>query len=166
MKLIDLGKGTYSKVFTVQNKTNFKIFCCKEIFKSKVVVLLKFKNEINNDSKVDHPNIIKFYEILEEERDFSFIMENCSGEELFQKILEKLSKGETFSEKEAIPIFNQLINAISYFHSQDICHRDLKPENILFLSKRPDSPIKIIDFRLSEIFGEIKPLMMLRLKTI
>ena len=69
-------------------------------------------------------------------------MENCSGGELFQKILEKLWKGETFYEKEAIPIFNQLKNAISYFHSQDICHRDLKPENILFLNKRPDSPIK------------------------
>ena len=49
-------------------------------------------------------------------------MENCSGGELFQNILEKLSKGKTFSEKEAIPIFNQLVNAISYFHSQDIGH--------------------------------------------
>ena len=159
LKLRDIGKGTYSKVFTVQNKTNFKIFCCKEILKSKIVDLLKFKNEINTLSKVDHPNIIKFYEIFEDERNFSFIMENCSGGELFQKILDKLSKGETFSEKEAVPIFKQLMSAISYCHSQGICHRDLKPENILFLNKKPDSPIKIIDFGLSKIFGEIKPLM-------
>ena len=49
--------------------------------------------------------------------------------------------------------------AICYCHSQGICHRDLKPENILFLNKNPDSPIKIIDFGLSKIFGEIKPIM-------
>ena len=39
LKLIDLGKGTYSNVFTVQNKTKFKIFCCKEILQSKIVDL-------------------------------------------------------------------------------------------------------------------------------
>ena len=67
-----------------------------------------------------------------------------------------------FLEKEAVPIFNQSMNALVI----PICHRDLKPENILFLNKKPDSPIKIIDFELSEIFGEIKPLMILMMETI
>ena len=159
LKLKDIGKGTYSKVFTVQNKSNFKVYCCKEILKSKIVDLSKFKNEINILSKVEHPNITRFYEIFEDERHFSFILEYCNGGELFQKIIQKISKGETFSEKEAVPIFKQLMSAISAAHSQGICHRDLKPENILFLNKNPDSPIKIIDFGLSKIFGEIRPLM-------
>ena len=159
LKLRDIGKGTYSKVFTVQNKTNFKTYCCKEILKSKVADLTKFKNEINTLSKMEHPNIIKFYEIFEDERHFSFIIENCTGGELFPRILQKLSQGETFTEKEAVPIFKQIMSAMSYCHSQGIFHRDLKPENILFLNKSPDSPIKIIDFGLSKIFGEIKPLM-------
>ena len=52
---------------------------------------------MNTLSKVDHPNIIKFYEILQDKRNFCFIMENCNGRELIKKILEKLSKGESFS---------------------------------------------------------------------
>ena len=159
LKLKDIGKGTFSKVYTVQNKSNFKVYCCKEILKSKITDLAKFKNEINILSKVEHPNIARFYEIFEDERHFSFIIEYCSGGELFQKIMQKLTQGETFSEKEAVPIFKQLMTAISCAHSQGICHRDLKPENILFLNKNPNSPIKIIDFGLSKIFGEIRPLM-------
>ncbi len=159
LKIKDIGKGTYSKIFTVQNKTNFKVYCCKQILKSKIADLPKFKNEINVLSKIEHPNLIKIYEIFEDERHLNIIMENCTGEELFQKIIEKLESGETFTEKEAVPIFKQLISAISCCHSQGICHRDLKPENILFLNKKPDSPIKVIDFGLSKIFGEIKPLM-------
>ncbi len=86
-------------------------------------------------------------------------MEECTGGELFQKISERAEKDEAFTEKEAVQIFKQLMSAVSYCHSIGICHRDLKPENILFLNNNPDSPIKIIDFGLSKIFGEIRPIM-------
>ena len=114
MKSRDIGKGTYSKVFSIQNKSNFKIYFFKEILKSKIIDLLKLKTEINTLSNVDHPNLIKFFEIFQDERNFGFIMWRGRGGELIQKILEKLSKGESFSEKEAIPIFNQSMSAISY----------------------------------------------------
>ena len=159
LKIKDIGKGTFSTIFTVQNKTNFKVYCCKQILKSKIADLLKFKNEINILSKIDHPNVIHIFEIFEDERHISIIMENCTGGEFFQKIIEKFEQGQTFTEKEAVPIFKQLISALSCCHSQGICHRDIKPENILFLNNTPDSPIKIIDFGLSKIFGEIRPLM-------
>ena len=159
LKIKDISNGTYSKIYLVQNKTDFKVYCCKEILKCKVADLSKFKNEINVLSKVDHPNIIRLYEIFEDERYISLIMEFCQGGELFQKINELAEKDQSFSEKEAVKIFKQLMSAVSYCHSQGICHRDLKPENILFLTKDPNSPIKIIDFGLSKIFGEIKPIM-------
>ena len=159
LKLKDIGKGTYSKIYTVQNKTNFKVYCCKEILKSKISDLIKFKNDINILSKAEHPNLIRFYEIFEDERHLSIIMENCTGDQLFLHILKRLANGETFSEKEAVPIFKQLMSAVSFCHSQGICHKDIKPENILFLNNKPDSPIKILDFGLSKIFGEIRPLM-------
>ena len=159
LKIKDISNGTYSKIYLVQNKTDFKLYCCKEILKCKVADLSKFKNEINILSKVDHPNIIRLYEIFEDERYISLIMEFCQGGELFQKINELAEKDQSFSEKEAVKIFKQLMSAVSYCHSQGICHRDLKPENILFLTKDPNSPIKIIDFGLSKIFGEIKPIM-------
>ena len=159
LKIKDISNGTYSKIYLVQNKTDFKLYCCKEILKCKVADLSKFKNEINILSKVDHPNIIRLYEIFEDERYISLIMEYCQGGELFQKINDLAEKDQSFSEKEAVKIFKQLMSAVSYCHSQGICHRDLKPENILFLTKDPNSPIKIIDFGLSKIFGEIKPIM-------
>lgn len=46
------------------------------------------------------------------------------------------------------------MQAINYCHSNKICHRDLKPENFLFLTKDKDSPLKVIDFGLSRVFGE------------
>ena len=159
LKIKDISNGTYSKIYLVQNKTDFKVYCCKEILKCKVADLSKFKNEINVLSKVDHPNIIRLYEIFEDERYISLIMEYCQGGELFTKINDLAEKDQSFSEKEAVKIFKQLMSAVSYCHSQGICHRDLKPENILFLTKDPNSPIKIIDFGLSKIFGEIKPIM-------
>ena len=136
LKIKELTNGTYSKIYVVQNKKDFKLYCCKEILKSKIADLAKFKNEINILSKVDHPNIIRLYEIFEDDRYISLIMELCQGGELFQKINELAEKDESFSEKEAVKIFKQLMLAICYCHSQGICHRDLKPENILFLNKR------------------------------
>ena len=159
LKLKEIARGTYSKIYTVQSKSNFKVYICKEILKSKVSDLLKFKNEINVLSKMDHPNIIRLYEIFEDERHISLIMEYCNGGELFTKIQDRAEKDQAFTEKEAAVIFKQLMSAVSYCHSQGICHRDLKPENIIFANKNEDSPIKIIDFGLSKIFGELKPLM-------
>ena len=159
LKIKEIGNGTYSKIYIVQNKTDLKSYCCKEILKNKVADLSKFKNEVNILSKMDHPNIIRLYEIFEDDRYISLIMELCKGEELFKKINDLAEKDQAFSEKEAVKIFKQLISAVSYCHSQGICHRDLKPENILFLNSNPDSPIKVIDFGLSKIFGEIKPIM-------
>lgn len=45
------------------------------------------------------------------------------------------------------------MQALNYCHSNGIAHRDLKPENFLLLTKKEDSPIKIIDFGLSTVFG-------------
>ena len=159
LKIKEIGKGTYANIFTVQSKTNYKVYCCKEILKTKIADINKFKNEINILSKVDHPNIIRLFEIFEDDKHCSLIMEECTGGELFQRILEKAEKDEAFTEKEAATVFKQIMSAVSYCHSQGICHRDIKPENILFLNNNPDSPIKIIDFGLSKIFGEIRPLM-------
>jgi len=159
LKLKEIAKGTYSKIYLVQSKTNFKVYCCKEILKSKVSDTIKFKNEINVLSKIDHPNTIRLFEIFEDDRHISLIMEHCTGGELFKKILQRTEQDQAFTEKEAAVIFKQLMSAVSYCHSQGICHRDLKPENILFANNEPNSPIKIVDFGLSKIFGELKPLM-------
>ena len=59
-----------------------------------------------------------------------------------------------YSEKDAANIFKQLMSAIAYCHSNQICHRDLKPENMLYSTKEDNSLIKVIDFGLSRIVTE------------
>ena len=150
VKIQELGQGSYSKVFRVQNKKTKDIYACKELAKSKIDNIIKFKDEINIMSKCDHPNIIQLFEIYEDSRYIDLVMEQCLGGSLFDRLMKKMQEeDETFSEKEAAIIFKQIITGLSYCHNQGICHRDLKMENILFLTKEEDSPIKIIDFGLS-----------------
>ena len=108
------------------------------------------QRELEILKEVDHPNIIKLYEIYEDQEYLHMVMEYCSGGELFDKVIQKVH----FSEKEAASIMYKLFNAINHLHSVHISHRDLKPENCLFDSHSEDAEIKIIDFGLSTKFGE------------
>ena len=151
IKIQELGIGAYSKVFRVQNKKTKEIYACKELAKSKINDKEKFKNEINIMSRCDHPSIIKLYEIFEDSRYIDLVMEQCLGGSLLDRLIKKMEEeDETYSEAEAAIIFKQIITAISYCHNQGICHRDLKMENVLFLTNQKNSPIKIIDFGLSQ----------------
>jgi len=113
----------------------------------------KFKLEINIMIKIDHPNVINLYEVFEDSRYVYLIMEECSGGELFDRIYDRISSKNLYTEKEAAKIFKQFMSAVCHCHSMKICHRDLKPENLLFLNKTDDD-LKIIDFGLSRIFDE------------
>ena len=146
-----LGSGGFTKVYRVQHLMTKEAFACKELPVKKIKDKEKFKNEINIMSKCDHPNIIKLVEIYEDRMFIELIMEECFGGTLFDRLYKNMEEeGEAFSEKEAAKIFKQIMSAIYYCHKQGIAHRDLKMENVLFLYKTKDSPIKVIDFGLSE----------------
>ena len=79
-------------------------------------------------------------------------MELCEGGELFDRIIQK----DHFTESQARQIMLQIMKALCYCHASLICHRDLKPENFLFLDNSEESPLKVIDFGFSAIFGDEK----------
>jgi calcium/calmodulin-dependent protein kinase I len=133
------------------------------------------RREIKIMRKVDHPNILKLYEVYEDEDEFYLVMElyvmlfvaclsstlrqtniclACSvdGKELFEKIVEK---GQ-YSEKDASRIVQQIVSAVQYLHDKGIAHRDLKPENLLSAGDEEHEIIKIADFGFSKNFGEEK----------
>ncbi len=143
-----LGKGGYGKVFEVRNKTTGDFFACKKLTKLNIDNLEKFRREIDILMKLDHPNIIKLYEVFEASNSLYLIMEQCQGGELFDKILEHIENNEMYSEKDTAGIMMQVMSAIDYCHNNGICHRDLKPENLLYLKKgnEENNPLKIIDF--------------------
>ena len=150
----EIGSGSYGRVFRVKNKTTGEIRACKQLAKARIADTDKFKLEIDLMIQMDHPNIIKLYEVFEDNRYIYLIMEECVGGELFEIIITRIQSKKLFSEKEAAFMFQQLMSAICYCHGQAICHRDLKPENLLLLNTKDDSPIKVIDFGLSKIFKE------------
>ena len=153
-----LGKGGYGKVYEVKNKKTGEVRACKHLSKLNVKDLDKFRREIEIMKKMDHPNIIKIYEVFESERSLYIIMEECKGGEIFDRIIEHIQNKQMYSEKDAANIFQQVMSCIQYCHNQNICHRDLKPENLLYLNpgSEKDNRIKVIDFGLSQACDRLK----------
>ena len=153
-----LGKGGYGKVYELRHKKTGEIRACKHLSKLDIKNLEKFRNEIELLRTMDHPNIIKLYEIFESERSLYLVMEECKGGELFEKIIERIRAKQMYSEKYAANIIKQIMSCIQYCHNKKICHRDLKPENLLYLNKGPekDNLIKVIDFGLSQNVNKLK----------
>lgn len=94
---------------------------------------------------LDHPNIIRVFNLYEDANNFIIISEFCSGGELFEKI----QKRSSFSEKMAAGYMKQILGAVTYLHEKGIVHRDLKAENILFENEEDNANIKVIDFGVS-----------------
>jgi calcium-dependent protein kinase len=154
-----LGKGSFGKVFQVRNKATNKLYACKKLSKLNIDSE-QFQKEIKILMQMDHPNIIKLYEVFESQRSLYLVMEECKGGEIFDRIIQHIQKKEMYSEKDAATIFQQVMSAIEYCHNNGICHRDLKPENILYLNEgaEKDNPIKVIDFGLSQVISSDKKL--------
>lgn len=127
-----LGHGSFGTVklaYLIQNpmkKVAVKIIDLKSI-KNKEYLLLR---EIDLLRELDHPNIIKFYEVYKDDLYFYICQEYCSGGELLSRITRK----KIFNEKSAAILMKKLFSAANYMHNLGIVHRDLKPENILFSS--------------------------------
>ncbi|KAL3639671.1 cyclin-dependent serine/threonine protein kinase [Castilleja foliolosa] len=94
-----------------------------------------------------HKNLVQFYDTYEDEENVYVVMELCKGGELLDRIL---SRGGKYSEEDAKIVMVQILSVVAYCHLQGVVHRDLKPENFLFTSKDEHSPLKVIDFGLSD----------------
>ncbi len=112
------------------------------------------KNEITILKDLDHPNIVKMYEFLEDEKRIYIVTEICKGGELFDEILTR----SKFDEADAAIVMKQLLSAINYCHLKKIVHRDLKPENMLLEQDRDLEKIKIVDFGTSLVYDDQRDL--------
>ena len=102
--------------------------------------------EVEISKIVNNKNIIKTYEIFEDDKTISFVMELIEGGDLFEFILK--SPNNKLSDEQTIDFLIQILETISYLHNDlNVCHRDLKPENFLIETNSNIKPnIKLIDF--------------------
>lgn len=144
-----LGEGAYGCVRRVVHRATGVERAMKTIMKS-FVKHSEVKNmllEVDILRKLDHPNIIKISEVIQDNRCYHIVTELFSGGELFDKIVEL----QNFKEKQAARYMYQILSAISYCHSHNVLHRDLKPENLLLVDNQKNSPLKVIDFGISRL---------------
>ncbi|KAJ9180972.1 hypothetical protein P3X46_009152 [Hevea brasiliensis] len=94
-----------------------------------------------------HKNLVQFYDAYEDDENVYVVMELCKGGELLDRIL---GRGGKYSEDDAKTVMVQILSVVAYCHLQGVVHRDLKPENFLFTTKEESSPLKAIDFGLSD----------------
>ena len=147
-----IGKGKFGLVKSGINKETHKQVAIKIMAKKNMdksdLELAKVEIDILKISQ--HPNIIKLYDIYENENYIYIIMEYCSGGDL-------LSYFEYYEyelkETKVCEIIHKLSMAIYFLHSYGIVHRDLKPENILMTDLTPEADIRLLDFGLSKIIG-------------
>lgn len=104
----------------------------------------QIKTEVKILTRLDHPNIVKYFETYDDNKYIYLVMEYCPGGELFQMIANQ--ENQTFNESKAAEIMHKLVNAINHCHANRIIHRDIKAENIMI---GKDGEIKLIDFGLA-----------------
>ncbi|CAJ1810787.1 unnamed protein product [Sphenostylis stenocarpa] len=141
-----LGQGTFAKVYHARNLITGMSVAIKVIDKEKILkvgLVDQIKREVSVMRLIRHPHVIKFYEVMATKTKIYFVMEYAKGGELFNKVLKGKLKVDV-----ARKYFQQLISAVDYCHSREVCHRDLKPENLL-LDENDD--LMVSDFGLSAL---------------
>lgn len=142
-----IGKGNFAKVKLAKHELIGKEVAIKIIDKTQLNQgsLQKLFREVKIMKCLDHPNIVKLFEVIQTEKTLYLVMEYASGGEVFDYLV---AHGR-MKEKEARAKFRQIVSAVQYLHQKRIVHRDLKAENLLLDG---DMNIKIADFGFSNEF--------------
>ncbi|CDW53317.1 serine:threonine protein kinase MARK2 [Trichuris trichiura] len=143
-----IGKGNFAKVKLAKHLPTGREVAIKIIDKTQLNPgsLQKLFREVRIMKMLNHPNIVKLYQVIETEYTLYLVMEYASGGEVFDYLV---AHGR-MKEKEARAKFRQIVSAVQYLHQKNIIHRDLKAENLLLGN---DMNIKIADFGFSNEFS-------------
>ena len=153
-KIQQLGEGSFGKAFLCKRESDDSLCVIKQILIEGMDK--KEKDDVLNESiilaKLDHQNIIKFFEVFESNKPkhmVNIVTEYADGGDLSEKIKEKKNKNNNFTESEILDYFTQICLAIKHIHEKKIIHRDLKSGNI-FLMK--NGLVKLGDFGIAKRF--------------
>lgn len=146
-----LGSGGMGEVYLARNKNIEQFVAVKALhpkYANNPMIRARFKQEAVMLNSLNHPNIVKFLNFVENEYGVFLIMEYVDGCTLEEYITKR---NGLIVEEKAYPMFAEILNAFSYAHQHGIIHRDIKPSNI-FLDK--EGHIKVMDFGIAQIISE------------
>eukprot|EP00667_Euglena_gracilis_P005515 EG_transcript_5553 len=145
-----LGHGSFGKVKLARHEITQHTVAVKILNKEKIELQkmdIKIGREIRILKLLQHPHVIRLYEVIDTPTDIFLVMEYVSGGELFHYIVQNwplpLDQVRRF--------FQQIIAGVEYIHYYRVVHRDLKPENVLL---DQDLNVKIADFGLSNLMKD------------
>ena len=135
----------------VQTSTNLVVTIKKiDKLKTSKTDLKLIKNNLNILKFTQHPNIIKLFDVYEEEKFFYYVLEYYEEVDLFTYIEKRNYKS---GEEKTCEIIHQLLTAVYYLHYHGIIHRDLKPENIIMTEQDGKMQVKLVNFELSKLIS-------------
>uniref|UniRef100_A0A4D5R9K4 calcium/calmodulin-dependent protein kinase n=2 Tax=Scolopendra TaxID=41364 RepID=A0A4D5R9K4_SCOVI len=149
----ELGKGAFSIVRRCVQKSTGLEFAAKIINTKKLSPrdFQKLEREARICRKLQHPNIVRLHDSIQEESFHYLVFDLVTGGELFEDIVAR----EFYSEADASHCIQQILESVNHCHQNGVVHRDLKPENLLLASKAKGAAVKLADFGLAiEVQGD------------
>jgi serine/threonine-protein kinase len=151
----ELGKGGMGSVYLATNKNidqKVAIKALNENLADSVVIRKKFRDEAQLLCSLDHPNIVKFLNFVENDDGVFLIMDLIDGITLEEFINDK---NGLIVENRAYEMFDQILSAFAYAHKKGVVHRDIKPANIILTNDSDGNFVpKVLDFGIATIVSE------------
>lgn len=137
-----LGRGKFGNVYLAREKKSKYVVALKVLFKNQLQqsqVEHQLRREIEIQSHLRHPNILRLYGYFYDQTRVYLILEYAPKGELYKE----LQRFKVFSERRSATYIASLARALMYCHEKHVIHRDIKPENLLMGIK---GELKIADF--------------------
>ncbi|KAL4483848.1 hypothetical protein ABPG72_006223 [Tetrahymena utriculariae] len=143
-----------------EHKISREKFIIKEIQKKNINNISQFYSDIGAILKIDHPNIIKVFQVYESSDKFHIVEEYCLVFNAFiflylnyqlkrycqgGAVLEFVAKKQNYNERQCAKIVQQICSALLHSHQKAIIHQNIKSSKILLKYKNDDNSIKLID---------------------
>ena len=140
-----LGTGGMSSVYLAQHRISDQLRAIKVLPRKKVAdksYLDRFYLEARAAASLSHPNVVRIYDICNEENTHYMVMEYVLGKDLYEIVKDN---GPLDFEL-AATYTAQAAEGLVHAHNRDLVHRDIKPANLL---KAKDGEVKILDLGLA-----------------
>ena len=105
----------------------------------------RFKNESKAISLLNHPNIVKVYDVSVNDQLQYIVMEYVDGMTLREYLNER---GGKLTSRETVHFISQILKALEHAHANGVVHRDIKPQNIMLLD---NGQLRMMDFGIARI---------------